>query len=149
MANITKKDMGMMVLAQMFGELDIMGTPTVKNNLSLIPRVFAKKKVRDYAEMSLGLAAIEENKLLALNAQIGQAISLMTARDRLELEVGRMDHEQTMMKQQELQGQANLKKTFKEIELLEMEVEAQKLDHKIKLKSLKEVLDDIEAEDRE
>ncbi len=149
MADITKKDMGMMVLAQMFGELDIVETPTVRSNMSLIPRVFAKKKVRDYAEMSLGLAAIEANKLQALNAKIGQAISLMTARDRYELEVGRMDHEQTMMKQEELQGQANLKRTLKEIEILEMEVEAQKLDHKIKRKSLKEVLDDIEAEDRE
>jgi hypothetical protein len=156
MSDIVPKEMRSMILSQLFGQMNIMQTPSVKGNKSFVPRLFEKKKIRDYEQISDSIAKTEGNKLRALNAQIDQAISLFTAKDKYELKVReiehehkRLDHQLVMWEVEEMQGKANLKKTLKEGELLDMELESQKLDLLIKRHSLKETLHDIEDEDRD
>jgi hypothetical protein len=148
--------MGINALAQAIGELNIMEPPPLPNDQWWLPRKFTKSKIRDLDDMSRSVVSIHENNLRALNAKIESAISLMTASDRLKLRFEEIEsaretlkHLAEMQKLERMEKQTDIKKKLLECEVLQMEVEAQKLDHKVKLRNYKEVLSDIEDEDRD
>lgn len=149
MSNIVKKPPSLPALPQIFGKLQPVETPELTFDKGLLSGWYHEKKLARMERVSEHEATIAENRLRVTRATGEAIIEALTFGRKYELALARLDHEEKMMRYDEQIAEALVAKVVLECQVLQMEVESQKLDHKVKLKSYKEMLDDIEAEDRE
>jgi hypothetical protein len=148
MSNIVRKPPSLPALPQIFNKLQPVETPELTFDKGLIGGWYHEKKVARMERVSAHEATIAENRLRVTRATGEAIIEALTFGRKYELALARIDHEERMMTFGEQMAEAQVAKVVLECQVLQMEVESQKLDHKVKLRNYKEILDDIEAEDR-
>jgi hypothetical protein len=149
MSNIVPKAPSLPALPEFFNKLKPVDTPELTFSKGLIGGWYHEKKLARMERVSDHEARIAENRLRVTKATGEAIIEALTFGRKYEITMARYDHEEKMMRFQQQMAEAQVGKTILECQILQMEVESQKLDHKIKLRNYKEILDDIEAEDRE
>lgn len=149
MSNIVKKPPSLPALPDFFQKLKPVDTPELTFQKGLIRGWYHEKKLARMDLASQHEANIAENRLRVTRATTDAIIEALTFGRRYELTLARYNHEEKMMTFDEQKAEAEVAKIVMECQILQMEVDSQKLDYKVKLHSYKEILNDIETEDRE
>ncbi len=149
MSNIVKKPPSLPALPDFFAKLKPVETPELTFDKGLIRGWYHERKLARMELASEHEAKIAENRLRVTKATGDAIIEALTFGRRYELTLARYAHEEKMMTFDEQMAEAQVAKVVLECQVLQMEVESQKLDHKVKLRNYKEILDDNETEDRE